>query len=113
MSKRAREKRTPEIEREQFEAYGEYTYDYLHTQDGAGDAQTPAQPSVQAVRRALKRRRTHGFFKFLGLLTVLTIGLVGGPADAVPPGNGLCRGQRGKNAAGGRDGVGPGARAAT
>ena len=78
MSKRAREKRTPEIEREQFEAYGEYTYDYLHTQDGAGDAQTPAQPSVQAVRRAQKRRRTHGFFKFLGLLTVLTIGLVVG-----------------------------------
>lgn len=78
MSKRAGKKRAPEIEREQFEAYGEYTYDYLHTQDGAGDAQTPAQPSVQAVRRAQKRRRTHGFFKFLGLLTVLTIGLVVG-----------------------------------
>ena len=53
MSKRAGKKRTPEIEREQFEAYGEYTYDYLHAQDGeAGDAQAPAQPSVQAVRRA-------------------------------------------------------------
>ena len=78
MSKRAGKKRAPEIEREQFEAYGEYTYDYLHTQDGAGDAQTPAQPSVQAVRRAQKRRRTHGFFKFLGLLTVLTIGLAVG-----------------------------------
>lgn len=78
MSKRAREKRTPEIEHEQFEAYGEYTYDYLHTQDGAGDSQAPAQPSVQAVRRAQKRRRTHGFFKFLGLLTVLTIGLAVG-----------------------------------
>ena len=40
MSKRAGKKRTPEIEREQFEAYGEYTYDYLHAQDGeAGDAQ--------------------------------------------------------------------------
>ena len=78
MSKRAREKRTPEIEHEQFEAYGEYTYDYLHTQDGAGDAQAPAQPSVQAVRRAQKRRRTHGFFKFLGLLTALTIGLAVG-----------------------------------
>ena len=45
MSKRAGKKRTPEIEREQFEAYGEYTYDYLHAQDGdAGDAQAPAQP---------------------------------------------------------------------
>ena len=33
---------------------------------------------MQAVRRAQKRRRTHGFFKFLGLLTVLTIGLVVG-----------------------------------
>ena len=79
MSKRAGKKRTPEIEREQFEAYGEYTYDYLHAQDGeAGDAQAPAQPSVLAVRRAQKRRRTHGFFKFLGLLTVLTIGLAVG-----------------------------------
>lgn len=79
MSKRAGKKRTPEIERERFEAYGEYTYDYLHAQDGdAGDAQAPAQPSVQAVRRAQKRRRTHGFFKFLGLLTVLTIGLAVG-----------------------------------
>lgn len=79
MSKRAGKKRTPEIEHEQFEAYGEYTYDYLHAQDGeGGDAQAPAQPSVQAVRRAQKRRRTHGFFKFLGLLTVLTIGLAVG-----------------------------------
>ena len=44
MSKRAGKKRTPEIEREQFEAYGEYTYDYLHAQDGeAGDAQAPTQ----------------------------------------------------------------------
>ena len=34
MSKRAGKKRTPEIERERFEAYGEYTYDYLHAQDG-------------------------------------------------------------------------------
>ena len=74
MSKRAGKKRTPEIEHEQFEAYG-----YLHAQDGeGGDAQAPAQPSVQAVRRAQKRRRTHGFFKFLGLLTVLTIGLAVG-----------------------------------
>ena len=32
MSKRAGKKRTPEIEHEQFEAYGEYTYDYLHAQ---------------------------------------------------------------------------------
>ena len=106
MSKRAGKKRTPEIERERFEAYGEYTYDYLHAQDGdAGDAQAPAQPSVQAVRRAQKRRRTHGFFKFLGLLTVLT----GRSADAVSAGDGLCRRQCGKDPSGGRDGFGPGA----
>lgn len=49
MSKRAGKKRTPEIEREQFEAYGEYTYDYLHAQDGeAGDAQARPNPAVQA-----------------------------------------------------------------
>ena len=33
---------------------------------------------MQAVRRAQKRRRTHGFFKFLSLLTALTIGLAVG-----------------------------------
>ena len=74
MSKRAREKRTQQTEQEQFEAYGEYTYNYLHTMDG-GSGEPAVQPSAQAVRRAQKRRRTHGFFKFLGLLTVLTIAL--------------------------------------
>ena len=77
MSKRAREKRTQQTEPEQFEAYGEYTYNYLHTLDG-GSGEPAVQPSAQAVRRAQKRRRTHGFFKFLGLLTVLTIALVVG-----------------------------------
>ena len=77
MSKRAREKRTQQTEQEQFEAYGEYTYNYLHTMDG-GSGEPAVQPSAQAVRRAQKRRRTHGFFKFLGLLTVLTIALVVG-----------------------------------
>ena len=77
MSKRAREKRTQQTEQEQFEAYGEYTYNYLHTMDG-GSGEPAVQPSAQAVRRAQKRRRTHGFFKFLGLLTVLTIGLAVG-----------------------------------
>ena len=73
MSKRAREKRP--VEHEQFEAYGEYTYDYLHKLDESG-GEPPAQPSAEAVRRARKRRGTHGFFKFLGLLTVLTVGLI-------------------------------------
>ena len=77
MSKRAREKRTQQTEQEQFEAYGEYTYNYLHTMDG-GSGEPAVQPSAQAVRHAQKRRRTHGFFKFLGLLTVLTIALVVG-----------------------------------
>ena len=77
MSKRAREKRTQQTEQEQFEAYGEYTYNYLHPLDG-GSGEPAVQPSAQAVRRAQKRRRTHGFFKFLGLLTVLTIALVVG-----------------------------------
>lgn len=64
MSKRAGKKRTPEIEREQFEAYGEYTYDYLHAQDGeAGDAQAPAQP--QRARRSGVHRNGAGRTGFL------------------------------------------------
>ena len=63
MSKRAGKKRTPEIEREQFEAYGEYTYDYLHAQDGdAGDAQ--ARPSP-ACRRSGVHRNGAGRTGFL------------------------------------------------
>ena len=63
MSKRAGKKRTPEIERERFEAYGEYTYDYLHAQDGdAGDAQAPAQP---ACRRSGVHRNGAGRTGFL------------------------------------------------
>ena len=84
---------------------------YLHTQDGAGDAQTPAQPSVQAVRRAQKRRRTHGFFKFLGLLTVLTIGLVVGQQTLFRLETVYVVGNEEKTPQEVVDGVGPGARA--
>lgn len=37
-----------------------------------------AGAAVQMAKRARKRRRTHGFFKFLALLTVLTIALIVG-----------------------------------
>lgn len=74
-------RRKEKLEHEQFEAYGVYTYDYLHQldQEGGGDAAAQdggAQPTVQMVKRAHKRRRTHGFFKFLAVLALMTIGLI-------------------------------------
>lgn len=87
MSNRAGKGGKQGYEHEQFEAYGEYTYEYLR-QLGEENGEPPAQPSeaaqeaagaaVQMAKRAHKRRRTHGFFKFLTLLTVLTIALVVG-----------------------------------
>ncbi|MCI5955543.1 MAG: cell division protein FtsQ/DivIB [Clostridiales bacterium] len=76
-----------DYEHEQFEAYGEYTYDYLRQlgeENGEPSALPPeaaqaaAGAAVQMAKRARKRRRTHGFFKFLALLTVLTIALIVG-----------------------------------
>lgn len=87
MSKRAGKGGKQGYEHEQFEAYGEYTYDYLRQlgeENGEPSAQPPeaaqeaAGAAVQMAKRAHKRRRTHGFFKFLTLLTVLTIALVVG-----------------------------------
>lgn len=71
-------KRKLRQEPEQFEAYGEYTYDYLHRQN-ENAAQTElqeTQPTVQMAARAHKRRRVHGFYKCLIVLSVLTIALV-------------------------------------
>ena len=55
---------------ESYEAYGEYRYDY---QPAEGDV------DLQALRRAKKahqKRQTHGFFKFLLLLCILTVGVI-------------------------------------
>ncbi len=78
MSKRNKKR----VEHEQFEAYGEYTYDFLHKiNDGAegeghGADESSRAAAVRLAKRAHRRRRTHGFFKFLFLLTLLTVGVV-------------------------------------
>ena len=79
MSRRAKRERRQSVEHEQFEAYGEYTYDYLHAlgdgEGGDGPSAAPP-PTVAQVKKARKRQGAHGFFKFLGLLTALTVLLV-------------------------------------
>lgn len=76
MSKRGT-KRSPQ-ERDQFEAYGEYTYDYLHSHnaEAGGAAVEPAQPTAQMVKQAHRRRHVHGFYKCLIVVALLTIGVV-------------------------------------
>lgn len=56
---------------ESFEAYGEYRYDY-QPQEGSPST---AQAAMRA-QRAHQKRKTHGFFKFLLLLTIITIGVI-------------------------------------
>lgn len=57
--------RREEPQQESFEAYGEYHYEY---QDDA--------ERVKQVQKAYKRRKTHGFFKFLIFLCILSVGVV-------------------------------------
>ncbi len=84
MSKRAARRRKTEFEKEEFRAYGEYTYDYLHQTAPVKDAEGwdggESFPSfsapVEVAKRTHRRRRTHAFFKLLALLAVLTVVLV-------------------------------------
>lgn len=84
MRKRAARRRKTEFEKEEFQAYGEYTYDYLHqiaperqAEDWDGGELPPAVSApVEVVKRTHRRRRTHAFFKLLALLAALTIVLV-------------------------------------
>lgn len=71
MSKRGRKEDVRQQEPESFEAYGEYQYQY-QPQEG--------EPSVQAAaeqaRKAHARRKSHVFFRFLLLLTIVTVGVI-------------------------------------
>jgi len=58
---------------ESFEAYGEYRYDYL---PGEGESQPSSAAAVRRAQMASRKRKTHGFFKFLILLCVLTVGVI-------------------------------------
>lgn len=61
-----------QLEKETFEAYGEYTYDYQHQPEG----QPNSAAAVARAKRAHRRNQTGGFFKFLILLVILTVGVV-------------------------------------
>ena len=79
MSKRIR--KLPEEQREQFQAYGEYTYDYVHQPDGQEPQASPGPETekpmtVQAAKARRCRRKTEGFFKFLVVLAILTVAVV-------------------------------------
>ncbi|MEG1775541.1 MAG: FtsQ-type POTRA domain-containing protein [Clostridia bacterium] len=89
MRKRANIRRDAEQEMDEFQAYGEYSYDYLHRAAADEDAKpeeeqaptlsasssrmdTPIEPA--APQR--QRQRKHGFFKVLVLLCMLTTTIV-------------------------------------
>jgi len=55
-------------EQESFEAYGEYRYDYQSAQN---DAET-----IRRAQKRIRRNRTHGFFRFLIFLCLVTVGVV-------------------------------------
>lgn len=63
--------------REQFQAYGEYSYTYQHqnmTEQRTGDAQPVQENHTGHTQKTRKANR--GFFRFFTLLTLLTVGLV-------------------------------------
>ncbi|MEG0125857.1 MAG: FtsQ-type POTRA domain-containing protein [Clostridia bacterium] len=78
--------REPQQKKEDFEAYGEYSYEYLHkatTKEEVGQLprssyEPPVNPivKIEAAKRARTRHKTHTFFKLLALLSVLTVTLV-------------------------------------
>lgn len=69
----------PAPQREKFQAYGEYHYDYVYQTEQQGEHTRPPQNTEAAVKKARRRRsqrRISGFYTFLVLLTGLTIALV-------------------------------------
>lgn len=56
---------------ESFEAYGEYQYSYQPE-----EAQPSSAAAVERAQKAHARRKTHVFFRFLILLTIVTVGVV-------------------------------------
>ena len=58
---------------EHFEAYGEYAYDW---QNPAQEAPLNPSEAVARAKQAHKRKKNSGFFKFLFLLALVTVGIV-------------------------------------
>ena len=79
--RKTKEDKRPELEQEEFQAYGEYSYAYLHEKNAGQDGEEAhdlpsAAAKVERVKRARKRKRTSGFFKLLAILTALTVFLI-------------------------------------
>lgn len=70
MSKRNRRRASKQPQMESFEAYGEYQYSYQPQEEPSSAA------AVERAQKAHARRRTHVFFRFLILLTIVTVGVV-------------------------------------
>lgn len=68
MGKRKRAKQQPQ--QEQFEAYGEYQYSYQPPEEEASAA------AAARAKAAHGKKKTHVFFRFLILLTIVTVGVV-------------------------------------
>lgn len=58
---------------EHFEAYGEYAYDWQQPQQ---DEQVDPAAAVARAKKAHARKKSSGFFKFLFLLAIVTVGIV-------------------------------------
>jgi len=68
-SKRRTAAEQPQME--SFEAYGEYQYNYQPQED-----QPSTAAAVERAQKAHARRQTHVFFRFLILLSIVTVGVV-------------------------------------
>lgn len=82
MKKRLTKKqRNAELHSEEFQAYGEYSYAFLHQDEENKEAQpypeaAPEPPKAETVRRVRKKRQAGVFFKLLGILVLLTVLLI-------------------------------------
>lgn len=73
------QKKRRQYEKDEFEAYGEYTYDYLHAAHPAADERAedvPPPPPPPPPPRAVRRSGRNGWLVFLCALVAITIALI-------------------------------------
>lgn len=71
MNKRSKRRNGEQPQTESFEAYGEYQYQYQPQEEIPSSS-----AAVERAQKAHARRKTHVFFRFLVLLTIVTVGVV-------------------------------------
>ena len=76
--KRRADRRREEFEKDEFQAYGEYTYDYLHKvgEPSESEAQTAPREKAAHAKKRVRARKKRGWLVFLFLLVVATIALI-------------------------------------